>query len=304
MIHAIIDIGSNTVRMAIYQIEEGRIEMLMKRKHMVGLAAYLKNGVMQPAGIDRVSEVLNEYNEFLKSFHITQVTAFTTAALRNAKNSADAVAEIVRRTGIPVRVISGDEEAEFDFIGATHSLSDDSGLLIDIGGASTEVVLYKQHEIVKKTSLLMGSLSLHTKYVEDILPSREEVEDMRIEARQVLDLEPELDGVRELHICGVGGTFKGALALYNLMFGYDKHNKEMEASRLDEIIRRFCRNDGISQQDTILLMKTVPERLNTIIPGLVIADILARRFASKTIVYSDSGVREGYIYDQIINTNI
>ena len=286
--------------MAIYQIENGRIEMLMKRKHMVGLAAYLKNGIMQPAGIDRVTEVLQEYNAFLKSFHITEITAFTTAALRNAKNSKDAVAEIVRRTDIPVRVISGDEEAEFDFIGATHSLSDDAGLLIDIGGASTEIVLYKNHEIVKKTSLLVGSLGLHTKYVEDILPSREEVADMRRDIREILDLESEIDGVQGLEICGVGGTIKGTLAIYNMLYGCDKHNKEMDASRLGAIIDRFCRNDGISQEDTILLMKTVPERLNTIIPGMVIADELAQRFDSHRLIYSDSGVREGYIYDQII----
>lgn len=300
MIHAIIDIGSNTVRMAIYQIEHGRIEMLMKRKHMVGLAAYLKNGLMQQAGIDRVSEVLNEYREFLQSFRITEITAFTTAALRNARNSQEAVEEIVRRTGIPVRIISGDEEAVFDFIGATHSLKEKDGLLIDIGGASTEVVFYKNHEIVNKTSLLLGSLSLHTKYVEDIMPSREEIEDIRLEVRQILDTESELDDVSYMNICGVGGTFKGTLALYNMLFGFDKHNTEIDTKRMDEIIQRFCRNDGISQEDTIVLMKTVPERLNTIIPGMVIADVLAKRFGSKTITYSDSGVREGYIYDQII----
>jgi exopolyphosphatase/guanosine-5'-triphosphate,3'-diphosphate pyrophosphatase len=51
---------------------------------------------------------------------------------------------------------------------------------------------------------------------------------------------------------------------------------------------------------TIMLMRTVPDRINTIIPGLIIADVLARQFQSKIVTYSDSGVREGYIYDQII----
>ena len=301
LIHAIIDIGSNTVRMAIYQIDSGRIEMLMKKKHMVGLAAYLKNGEMQQQGIDKLCEVLNEFKEFLSSFRITDITAFTTAALRNAKNSQQAVSQIVQRTGINVRVISGDEEAVFDFIGATHNLQDDSGLLIDIGGASTEVVFYQDHEIVEKTSLLMGSLSFHTKYVEDILPSTAEIADMRAEAQQIIEESEEFAHVSEAHICGVGGTFKGALALYNEMFQQDHHNNVMEADKLEAIIQRFSRDNGIRQQDTIVLLKTVPERLNTIIPGLVIADVLARRFASKTIAYSNSGVREGYIYDQILS---
>ena len=299
MIHAIIDIGSNTVRMAIYQIEDGRIELLMKKKHMVGLASYVKNGRMQQKGIDQAVSVLQEFKEFLTSFRITEITAFTTAALRNAENSMEAVLEIEKRTGIKIRVISGDEEATFDFIGATHNLQASSGLLIDIGGASTEIVFYEKHEIVKKISLHMGSLAFHTKYVEDILPSQEEIADMRREAEEILAAAPEFAAISHAQICGIGGTFKGALSLYNALFGH-RGNKAMQAVRLEQLITRFNRSQGMSQQDTIILMKTVPERMHTIIPGLVIADVLARHFGSEQITYSDSGVREGYIYDQII----
>ena len=98
MIHGIIDIGSNTIRMAIYDIKGQQIDFLMKKKHMVGLAAYLENNVMSQAGIDKVCEVLFEFKAFLEIFHISNVDAFTTAALRNCKNSQEAVAEIIRRT--------------------------------------------------------------------------------------------------------------------------------------------------------------------------------------------------------------
>ena len=100
MLHGIIDIGSNTIRMAVYLIEGGHFEQLMKRKHTVGLASYVEDGVMQPEGIERAVETLLEYKDFLHCFNITKVAAFTTAALRNAKNSAAAVGEIERRTGI------------------------------------------------------------------------------------------------------------------------------------------------------------------------------------------------------------
>jgi exopolyphosphatase/guanosine-5'-triphosphate,3'-diphosphate pyrophosphatase len=59
----------------------------------------------------------------------------------------------------------------------------------------------------------------------------------------------------------------------------------------------------MTQEMSIMLMRTVPDRINTIIPGLIIADVLARQFQSKIVTYSDSGVREGYIYDQIIGKN-
>ena len=300
LIHAIIDVGSNTVRMAIYQIEQGHIEMLMKKKHLVGLAAYIRAGAMQQSGIDKVCEVLNEYKAFLNSFHIQQVTAFTTAALRNATNSREAVQQIVERTGIQVRVISGDEEATYDFIGATHDLREASGLLIDIGGASTEIVSYENHQILDKTSLPVGSLALYTKYAADILPTRVETERMRADVEELLAALPDFRAGTHRNICGIGGTFKGTRAIYNQLFDMTRSNVEINTSRLGEIIARFCSDQELSQEDTILLMKTVPDRMHTILPGMVIADVLAKHFNSDSITYSDFGVREGYIYHEIV----
>ena len=300
MLHGIIDIGSNTIRMAIYLIEGSHIEMLMKKKHTVGLAAYLKDGVMQQRGIDKAVEILGEFQAFLLSFQITEVTAFTTAALRNAKNSKAAVSEIEQRTGLSVRVITGDEEAVFDFIGATRNLSENSGLLLDIGGGSTEIVTYQQRMIQHKISLPMGSLAFRTKYVQGILPTEAECLVMRQKAEEAIRSATAFESVNESFIAGIGGTFKGAAALYNAMFNQPASNKRMEVRRLKTIVGTFQRDHGMTQEMAIMLMRTVPDRINTIIPGLIIADVLARRFQSKFITYSDSGVREGYIYDQII----
>ncbi len=300
MLYGIIDIGSNTIRMAIYLIEGSHIEMLMKKKHTVGLAAYLKGGVMQQQGIDKAVEILNEFQDFLRSFQITQVITFTTAALRNAKNSAAAVGEIEQRTGLTIRVITGDEEAIFDFIGATRNLQEESGLLVDIGGGSTEIVNYQQRRIQHKISLRIGSLAFRTKYVQGILPTAGECLVMREQAEAAIQSATAFNAVSELSMAGIGGTFKGAAALYNAMFNQPASNNRMEARRLKTIIATFQQDHGLTQYMSVMLMRTVADRINTIIPGLIIADVLARRFQSKIITYSDSGVREGYIYDQII----
>ena len=300
MLYGMIDIGSNTVRMAIYEIDGERVEMIVKKKHLVGLAAYVKNGLMLRSGIDRAVEILTEFKEFLLSFNITESTAFTTAALRNARNGKSAVKEIETRTGIPIRILSGDEEATYDFIGATHNLVEDDGLLVDIGGGSTEIVFFKNREIVKKASLPIGSLTFHSRYANGILPSASECEDMRAEAEATVGAARSLQAIYHAQICGIGGTFKGSMALYNSMYGMRSRNVRMEARRIPDIIRRFQRDWELTQQDTILLMRTVPDRLNTFVPGLIIADVLAKRFESRIITYSDSGVREGYIYDQVI----
>lgn len=300
MLHGIIDIGSNTIRMAVYLIEGGHFEQLMKRKATVGLASYVEDGIMQPEGIDKAVETILEYKKFLYCFKITQVTAFTTAALRNAKNSSQAVGEIEHRTGIKIQVISGDEEATLDFIGATHSLNNSSGLLIDIGGGSTEIVTYRDRQIQYKTSLPIGSLGFAKKYVSGILPTMQECMEMHGEAEATIGAAADFMTISEAEIVGIGGTFKGACALNNELFNLPAVNRRLETKNIRTLISTFVSDMGMTQKMAITLMRSVPERLQTIIPGLIIASVLSRRFQSHWITYSDSGVREGYIYDRII----
>lgn len=304
MLYAMIDVGSNTVRMAIYEIDGDRVEMQMKRKHTVGLASYVKDHMLQRAGIDKVVEVIQEYRNFLDDLGIHSVTAFTTAAIRNAINGQDAVREISHRTRTNLTIMSGDDEATFDFIGATHDLIEDTGLLIDIGGGSTEIVYFAHREIKVKVSLPIGSLNFRTRYSGNhILPNAEEISEMYAEAETTIAAVQEFQAVSHAQICGIGGTFKGAMALYNAMYGMTRRNMRMEVTRMREILRRFLRDHELIVPDKILLMRTVPERMHTFMPGLVIADVLAKRFGSQTIIYSDSGVREGYIYSKIANND-
>ncbi len=304
MLYGMIDVGSNTIRMAIYAIDGDRVEMVMKKKHTVGLASHVRDGVMQRSGIEKVVEIIGEYRDFLGDLGITRMIAFTSAALRNAVNSRAALDEIEFRTGVEIRVMSGDEEATFDFIGATHNLVDDNGLLIDIGGGSTEIVYYKARQIKIKVSLPIGSLAFHTRYTGvHIFPSASECEEMRAEADVTVSAIKEFQAVSHAQICGIGGTFKGAMALYNAMYGMPRNNVRMEVRRIGDILRRFERDNELIEPDKILLMRTVPERMHTFMPGLIIADVLAKRFGSLHIIFSDSGVREGYIYDKIIDNN-
>ena len=300
MIHGIIDIGSNTVRMAIYDIKGEQIDFLMKKKHMVGLAAYLKDNVMSKAGIDKVCEVLAEFKSFLEIFHITHIAAFTTAALRNCQNSEEAVGEIIRRTGIQVEIISGDMEAQYDFVGAIHNIEERSGVLADIGGASTELVAFEDGSIVNKISLPMGSLDFRTKYCSSVLPNEFEVRLMEEKAERILAEAVDFANLRCPMLLGIGGTFKGTCALYNGIYNADKKNLVMESGAIGEMIEHFARLQEIGYDDAVLLMKRVPDRINTVVPGMVIAKVLTEHFQCQKVTYSDSGVREGFIYTHLV----
>ena len=302
MLYGVIDIGSSTVRMAVYDISPaGGAEMLLKKKHVVGLAGYVEGGRMTQAGIDKAVEILQEFRAFLACFHIDHVCAFTTAALRNASNSREAVAEIERRTGLAIRVITGDEEATFDFIGATHGIAGESGLLVDIGGGSTELVSFAAGRIKRKVSLPLGATALAARFSAEVLPSRAECAAMRAEAQEVLAGASSFARIQAPVLCGIGGTFKSGLALYRAVYGKSAGDDlTMEAARLPELVERFVRDRALPQEDVVLLMRAVPDRLPTILPGLVVADVIAKRFGAQRITYSDSGVREGFIYSEII----
>ncbi|HJG07062.1 exopolyphosphatase [Megamonas hypermegale] len=300
MLYAVIDIGSTTMRMAIYQISQNKLELVHKRKYTVGLASYVQDGIMTPEGIDKACEILNKFHAFLTSFNIKNVSAFTTAALRNAKNSEEAVAKIIERTGINLHIISGDQEATYDFIAATHDLDYSEGFIVDIGGASTELIRFADSKILHKISLPIGSLALHTKYCTDFLPNEAEIAQMVAEARKIINDAEEFKNITHTEICGIGGTCKGARMLYNEMYHKPDSNDAIPVDKIPEIISHFTRGHEFSDEDITILLKTVPDRLHTIIPGLIIANELAKIVNAHSITYKDAGMREGFLYTHVI----
>ena len=303
MLQAMIDIGSNTIRMAVYKIEDGHATQIMKRKHTVGLSAYVKDGVMQEEGVRRAAEVVSEYRDFLAGMGVENTIAFTTAALRNATNSAEAVAALESRTGLPIRVISGEEEAAFDFAGAIHDLASDNGVILDIGGGSTEIVTYRSRRVSRKWSLPFGSLSLKVAYVKDLLPTPEEAEAIRTEVFKAVNLFCcKLPPMRNTVACGIGGTFKGTCALYRMMYDLPEETTRMDPRRFGAMLAHDVSPTPPKEEDAVRLMLATPDRIHTLLPGLILADVLTEALNCREVVYSDSGVREGYLYSEILKS--
>ncbi len=302
MLQAMIDIGSNTIRMAVYEIKDGHVTQVMKRKHTIGLSAYVRDGVMMDEGIRRATETVEEYRDFLAGMGIKNVVAFTTAALRNAKNSEEAVATIERRASVPIRVISGEEEAVFDFVGAIHDLSADDGVILDIGGGSTEIILYRARQVMRKQSLPFGSLALKVAYVQGLLPTPEEAEAIRKDVAKSMDaLRGDLPASENgIVACGIGGTFKGTCALYRSMYDLPEDETRMDPKRFGEILAHYVSQNPPKEEDAVRLMLATPDRIHTLLPGLILADVLAAALNCREVVYSDSGVREGYLYSEIL----
>ncbi len=305
MVQAIIDIGSNTIRLAIYKVEADKLTVLLNKKHTAGLASHMKKGKMMPEGIDKACLALDDFKILLDNFNITNVAAFATAALRNVSNSAEAVVEITERTGVPITVLSGSEEATLDFVGATHAMQAQDGLLIDIGGASTELVIYKNSTIVNAISIPLGSLNAYSQYVEGLLPDKNERRSIKEAVLSELEDYMDLDAEKQTVVCGVGGTIRAASKINNFLFNLPTDNCEIKAPNVKKMIKLLENDEDdnlISSETLDILLKTVPDRIGTILPGMIILHTLIKYFKSETIVVSNFGVREGYIYSKVLKT--
>ena len=204
--YAVIDIGSNTVRMVIYTAEDTAFHGLFSKKYTLGLAGYIQDGVMSQEGIHKLCGVLLECRTMLEQFDVERYFAFATASLRNIQNTREAVDQVFLVTGFSIDVISGQAEAYLDYYGVMVDAPLENGLLFDIGGGSTELVTIAHDGPGVIESLPIGSLTLAKEYVDKVFPKQSECE--KIQARIRKELKK-----RKLHrlpahtaLCGVGGT--------------------------------------------------------------------------------------------------
>ena len=221
----IVDVGSNTIRLSIYHWEGQTFKLLMNKKEMAGLAGYIKNGLLSDSGILVACRVLAGFKALLRNFDIADLYVFGTASLRNIVNTEEALETIEAVTGIKVEVLSGADEAAFSFLGATvGGGAPGSGMLADVGGGSTELVAYRDGAITSGCSLPMGSLSLFTKHVSGLFPTKEERKAIRSDVKKELE-KAKTAGLRCSHLTGVGGTFRAAAKLCNDLSGADPDNR-------------------------------------------------------------------------------
>lgn len=296
----IIDVGSNTIRLSIYHYEGRRFKLLMNKKEMAGLAGYIQNGTLSDSGILVACRVLASFKAILENFDIQEMHVFGTASLRNIVNTEEVLDTIRLVTGIEVSVLSGAEEAAYSFLGATvGGGAPAAGLLADIGGGSTELVSYEGGRITSGCSLPMGSLSLYTKYVSGLFPIKEERRAIRAQVKTELE-RAKTAGVRCSHMTGVGGTIRAAAKLCNDRSNADPDNPVLPAWELQELYQQLKKGD---QKTLRQILRSVPDRVHTILPGLVILNCVLNSYEVETVSVSMCGVREGYLLKRVMGVN-
>lgn len=294
---AIIDLGSNTIRLSVYNtFEDGSFEQLFSKKEMAGLVGYIRRGEMTREGIEKACETLKSFLSLLNLLEVKDIHVFATASLRNITNTDEAVHRIFQQTGILVDVISGKLEANLGYYGALRKEKPEKTVLFDIGGGSTELVEIRSGEIFNSQSLSMGSLNLFSSFVSKIWPKDKEIEKITACIEDMLtgaDI-PEKNISR---LYGIGGTARAVLRISNDCFSNDSDCLLITRSQLNEITGILTSRSGRARK---LMLNHCPDRLHTIIPGILIMNTLADRFCCEDIAVSRYGVREGYLCHRIL----
>lgn len=285
----IIDIGSNTVRLNIYKIYDDSYQLLVTEKEMVGLANHIVNHEMMVSGVDAAVAILNHFVLISNNLNCQKIYAFATASLRNISNSLSIVDEISQRTHLFIDVLTGDQEAQLGFLGATQEVDVETGLLVDIGGGSTELVYFKDKQVVISTSIPMGSLTSYRDYVEDILPKTNELKALAIAFNRELSVRVKTP-IDINTIVSIGGTARATFELID----------EMKQATCDDVSTLLKRLSNESKASTNEILKKVPDRIHTILPGMQLLSEVLKYFNSIDIYISHSGVREGYLLKEVL----
>lgn len=294
--YAVIDIGSNSVRLSVYDVNPRSFRILFREKQMVGLAGYVDNGRLNYEGITCACESLLQFKKTLELLEIASVSVFATASLRNIDNTEQAVSAIEAAAGFQVEIVSGEEEALYGFAGAMGEFSLSEGLFADIGGASTELAAFSNGRLLEVQSYPVGSLQLFRQCVKKILPGLGGLARIENCMETVMNGQSLVNATPGERIVCVGGTARAALKLSKRVFGLKSDCRTISALQLETLCEALCRADKAAID---LILKAAPERIHTVIPGVLILRKLTRDYQAAEVLVSQYGVREGYLCRRI-----
>ena len=298
---AAIDIGTNSIHMVVAKVSPSGFEVITREKDNTRLG---EGGgdmkMLSPEAIERGVEALRNMRRIADA-HKASVFAVATSAVREAKNSSDFIDRVSNEAGIEIEIISGVEEARLIHLGVLQALplSDKRSLLIDIGGGSTEVVIFDHTEELFVRSFKIGAVRLSNRFFPNgsthpaSVPSCSKFIASTVEPvkREVLKLRHEVAIVSS----GTGET----LARMCWMLTHDDMPRSMNGV--------IFTADELHQVTRMIAMSTLAERsrlngldadrVDIILAGALILDTLAESFAITSFMYCDYALREGVLLD-------
>ena len=302
---AAIDIGSNSIRLLVADVDErggpnGALETVARAGEVCRLARGLdRAGTIEEELAQRVGGLAAGFVLRARSLGAKHIVIGATAAIRNARNGAEVAGIVERRAGLPVRILTGDDEARLVYrsvvLGLGRSAAYSACLVFDIGGGSTEVVSGVGAQAGRWASLPFGAVSLTERFLHSDPPGLEEIMALQAEVKIGIMHHCALMPEKVPLLVGVGGTVTVLASMDRQLENYDPALLEGWAIRperlsgLVEHLSRSCHRDRTG-------FSTVGEgRADIVVAGALVVALLFGRFPSLALVCSTQGLRYGLV---------
>jgi exopolyphosphatase/guanosine-5'-triphosphate,3'-diphosphate pyrophosphatase len=290
---AVVDIGSNSVRLVVYEGASRAPTPLFNEKVLCGLGrALASTGRLGSDSIARALRALRRFRALIDQMGVHRVAAIATAAAREAENGAEFIAKAERILNVPIRVLTGSEEGELAGLGVIAGIHDADGLVGDLGGGSLELVDVDHGKLGEATTLPLGGLRL-------IDASGGSLK----KARDIVDAElaktPLLAKGRDRDFYAIGGTWRALAKLHMTQTNYPlnvMHNYRIETA---DALKFASLLDQLSQSSLAGIRDISSARRETIPFGALVLERLIRQVKPRAVVISVYGIREGLLYSML-----
>ncbi len=295
---AIIDIGSNSARLVISHIyKNGAYNMVYNQKEALRLSQKLdKTGRLTEGAFASTLETMKSFAYMCKLYNADKTIAVATAAIRSAPNGPELTRLVEAETGITLHIITGNTEAYISYLGVINTLPVKDGIIFDLGGGSTELILFKNRQIVESVSMPFGAVNTTDMFNTRGTMSPNVYSDMSFFLLSRLAQHPWLKQNR-LPLIGVGGTARtlGKMQQKRSKYPSSKiHNYKFSAQAFHDIFSQL-RGTNLEQRRKIAGLSS--ERADIILAGAGIVNCLLEITGCKQLIVSGCGLREGLFFD-------
>lgn len=298
----IVDLGSNSVRMAINSItDEGTFREIRRVKEDSRISEGMgRERLLRPQAINRTIEALHRFKEIYEEYPRIEVRGITTAAVRMARNQKDFLKRVQRETGIKLEVLSGDDEAYYDYLGVINSLEVKDCLVLDTGGASCELIDVHNGKARNMISIPIGAVSLSERFhLSNVIRGDNLFSAEMFVNKQLRDVWWIMDAFNKPVVL-LGGTnrtlarinrCRQKIARVNNIHGYRLKTEAINRTFRSLITRNLENRKKIAGLETA--------RADIIVGGVLPLVMLLQMIDSDRVIFSESGVREGIISEYI-----
>lgn len=296
---AIIDLGSNSARLVLVNIlEGGYFTVFDELKETVRLAQDMQEeAILSPGRIEQTIKTLQMFRRLCDSNKVDKIYAYATAAVRNAKNQHAFLAEVQSRCGFKLEVLEDASEAQLVYQGVINSMDIPKGLIMDMGGASTQLVYYNRRNLLGYATIPYGALTLTEKFIDDSVGPEERAENIKnFFASELEKIEFLKDMDEDTRLIGVGGSFRNLGKISRMLRKYPldmAHNYCVSKKDFDSIYNNIKTLD----LDKTMKIKGLSSVRADIFPSALAAmSAVIDGLEMPEVIISGSGLREGTMF--------